>query len=524
MKAFRVLRTVLIVVVALGLLGALGYGGYYLWQNQPKGPAHRLAEVKRGPVKANITATGTIEPEEVVDVGAQVVGQILRFGYDTRDMDKDEKYRRLVDYCTPVKNGTELAIIDDSTYASDVDIARQDLAVAKAGVTQAESDLTAAQDVVKQAGSDLASANSKLTQTSREWERNKLLGPGKVVTQTDYDTAKNAYETANAAVDSAKAAQDKAKVGVESAKANLLKAQKTVDRGQAALDKAEKNLGYCTIKSPVDGVIVDRRVNVGQTVVSTQNAPSLFLIARNLLRLQIWVQVNEADIGNIHVGQKTTFTVDARPGKTFEGTVQQIRLNATMTQNVVTYTVVVAADNVKLPDREPVVVTLPNGNKTTIQDNEWALLPYLTANVQFLVAQKNDVLLVPNAALRYHPPAEAVAPEYRAEYEQGQRRKAPSLDAPPAEGGREGKGDNPDKPRGNVGTVWVEDAGGFVKPIKVVTGITDNTVTEVAKVLDGELPEGAQIITGDSQPGAAPGGTTNPFTPQPFNNQKKKDQ
>jgi HlyD family secretion protein len=517
MKAFRVLRTLLIVVVVLGVLGGAAYGVYYWWQAAPKGPAYRTAEVTRGKLTASISATGTIEPEEVIDVGAQIVGQIKDFGVDPRDTpsanvglaagapawefagptiaQKDKAARRAVDYCTPVDKGTVLANIDDALYTPDVEVARQDLAVSKAAVTQADA--------------DLLTANAKLGQTKREWERNKQVGPT-VVTQTDYDSALNAYQTAQASVRSMEAA--------------FQKAQTNVDRAQSVLDKAVRNLGYCTIVSPVKGVVIDRRVNVGQTVVSTQNAPSLFLIAKDLMRLQVWVSVNEADIGNIHIGQDVNFSVDARPGKTFKGKVQQIRYNATMTQNVVTYTVVVAAQNEKMARTasNPVNITLPSGRTVTADDDEFALLPYLTANVQFLVARRDDAVLVPNAALRYRPQPEKVAPDFRADYEAGQRRKAPSQSPDEPKGGDGKGGEKADRPPRNVGTVWVED-GGFVRPIKVQTGITDNTLTEVVKVLDGELPEGTQLITGENSAGGA-AGTTNPFTPQMFGGQKKKDQ
>ena len=155
-------------------------------------------------------------------------------------------------------------------------------------------------------------------------------------------------------------------------------------------DGRSETSSYCTIKSPVKGVIIDRRVNIGQTVVASLNAPSLFLIAKDLKRMQVWVAVNEADIGKIQPGLPVSFTVDAFPGETFRGEVGKVRLNASMTQNVITYTVEVITDN-------------SNGR----------LLPYLTANVQFELSRLSGVLLAPNAALRWTPPAEQVAPEFR---------------------------------------------------------------------------------------------------------------
>ena len=183
------------------------------------------------------------------------------------------------------------------------------------------------------------------------------------MTQADYDTSQADLETKKPALAAAEAA-------VEQAKANL--------------ETAQTNVNYCTITSPVKGVIVDRRVNMGQTVVSSLSAPSLFLIARDLTRMQLWASVNEADIGQIHPGQPVQFTVDAFANTTFRGEVSQIRLNANMTQNVVTYTVVVTTDN-----------------------TSGRLLPYMTANVKFEVAKRNKVLLVPERGPALETPAQS---------------------------------------------------------------------------------------------------------------------
>ncbi len=175
----------------------------------------------------------------------------------------------------------------------------------------------------------------------------------------------------------------KATVGVEEA---------AIKQTQASLRQAQINLGYCDIKSPVKGTIVDRRVNVGQTVVSSLSASSLFLLAKDLSRIQVWASVNEADIGRIHPSLKVHFTVDAYPNETFVGEVQQVRLNATMTQNVVTYTVVVTTEN-----------------------KDMKLLPYMTASLKFEIERHEDVLKVPNAALRWKPRPKQIAPDIRAE-------------------------------------------------------------------------------------------------------------
>jgi HlyD family secretion protein len=282
---------------------------------------------------------------------------------------------------------------------------------------------------------------------------------------------------------------------VPSAEAALEKAKKNVEHAKQILLKAEKNLSYCTIRSPVKGVIIDRRVNIGQTVVSSLTASSMFLIATDLQHMQVWAAINEADIGGIRRGQPVTFTVDAYPGETFSGKVSQIRYNATSTQNVVTYTVVVDTDNV--PDPK--------------SSDELKLKPYMTANLQFQVDQRKDVLLVPNAALRYKPKESQIAPEYRVTQEQDKRRKTMNAENNP----------NAPKPRGSRATVWVQD-GEYVRPVKVRVGLSDGNVTELVEVLDhGQLPEGAELITGENRQSSGPK-SNNPFAAQMFGGKKKQ--
>ncbi len=301
-----------------------------------------------------IGATGTIEPQEVVDVGAQVAGQILSFGIDANG--------NKINYRSPVEKGTILARIDDRLYRADKSTADAQLALAQAGVKRAVADLKQMQATLEEAKSD--------------WDRAVKLGPSDALSLSDYNKYKAAFTIASANVDVGQAAIDQAAA--------------TVTQAQAAVDRAIENIDYCTIVSPVKGVIIDRRVNIGQTVVSSLNAPSLFLIAKDLRQMQIWVSVNEADIGDVYTGQPVTFGVDKSPGETFHGIVGIIRLNAVMTQNVVTYPVEVNTDN-----------------------SELKLLPYLTANVEFEVARHKNVLLVPNAALRWYPDPEMVAPDVR---------------------------------------------------------------------------------------------------------------
>lgn len=434
--------------VAFGLVAVVVVGGaavsYWNHAADP-GVTFRTAEVTRGDLLVTIGATGTVEPVEVVDVGAQVAGKIESFG-----IGPDGK---TIDYGSPVEQGTVLAQIDDSLYAADVDQASSLVEQAKANVLRAKA--------------DLEQMKAKLRQAENNWQRAKELGPSRALSATDFDSYKAAYETAKATV----------AVG----EATVVQGEKSVVQALASLKRAETNLGYCTIKSPVKGVIVDRRVNIGQTVVASLNAPSLFLIAKDLKKLQVWASVNEADIGSIRAGQEVGFTVDAFPGREFRGQVNKIRLNASMTQNVVTYTVEINTDN-----------------------SDGTLLPYLTANVKFEVAQRKNVLTVPNAALRWKPSPERVAPDVRlATKERG------------ADG--ETAGPTGRSAARTHGTIWLQD-GKFVRPMEVKVGLSDGTLTEV----QGEgVKEGMFVVMGEIER-VAGDETTNPFTPKLFGNRRPR--
>jgi HlyD family secretion protein len=452
-RLLSALRKVGLACLVVGLLGGAAWWVRHRQTSGAQGFSFRTEKAVRGNLTATVSATGTVVPEEVIDVGAQVVGQIKELGRDVDDS------RKKIDFRSRVEEGTVLAKIDDALYAPDVEAARADLAVAEAEV--------------RRAACDVDGARAKLYQTQRDYERARKLRPTGSLAWADYDTYQNLYLTAKAAAPAADAV--------------LRKAQSAVEQKREALKKAEKNLGYCTIRSPVKGVIIDRRVNIGQTVVSSLNAPSLFLIAKDLRRMQVWASVNEADVGAIHGGQTVTFTVDARPNEVFTGHVYQVRYNASSTQNVVTYTVVVNSKNVP-DDKDP---------------DSFKLLPYLTANLQLQVDQRTDVLLVPNAALRWSPKPPMVAQEYRSEFEQAAGQKALRDE------GKSNQAAAAD--RHARGTVWVEEEG-FVKPVQVRTGLTDGSMTEVAVVLEGALTPGTPLVTGVNQ--ARRGGIVNPFAPK----------
>jgi len=428
---------VVVVVAALVLVG-------YLRSNSRNGAGFRTAPVKRGDLQATISATGTVEPEEVVDIGAQVAGRIVSFGQD--------KNGEEVDYGSVVEAGMVLARIDDALYAADAASAKAQLAQAKAAVQKAQA--------------DLGQMQAKLVQTENDWARARKLGPSDALSQTDFDAARSNYEVA--------------KANLAVGKAAVVQAQGTVAQAEATLKRALQNLSYCTIVSPVKGVIIDRRVNIGQTVVASLNAPSLFLLAKDLKRLQVWVSVNEADIGRIKPGQSVTFTVDAYPGEVFAGEVGKVRLNATMTQNVVTYTVEIITDN-----------------------SSGKLLPYLTANVNFIVGERKNVLLVPNASLRWTPQLSQVVAEFR-----GSAKKAPGPEAPPR-GKPAAKAGKEEQARG---VVYLPQ-GTLVRPVYVALGLSDGSQMEVES---SELKEGTLVVVGqmESQPAGKPAPGGSPFTPQ----------
>jgi HlyD family secretion protein len=439
-------KKIISVIVVIGIAAGIAGGWWYYNKNNAKKVSFRITEVTRGDILSTINSTGTVEPEELVDVGAQVAGLIIAFG---KDEDGNE-----IDYGSPVAEGTVLAKIDDTSYASDVALATAQLEQAKAGVESSQA--------------SLLQLKAKLDQARLDWERAQKLGPSEALAKSSYDSYKAAFEVAQANVAVGEAA--------------ILQAKASVNQTEATLQKAKLNLGYCTITSPVEGVIIDRRVNIGQTVVSSLNTPSLFLIAKDLKRMQVWVSVNEADIGKIYSGQPVTFTTSTYEGQTFKGVVGRIRLNATMTQNVVTYTVEVDTDN-----------------------SSGKLLPYLTANVNFEVTRRDNVLEVANAALRWKPRAELVAPEYQsalndsAEQGKGSGKKQRDPNAPKTRPSNYKRA-----------TLWTSE-NGVVKPIKVLAGTSDDTMTEVQ---GDELKEGLQVITGEQQMSASSSGTVNPFTPQ----------
>ena len=398
----------------LFLAAVAGSTGFYWWRASASDkPTFGTVPVTRGDLLVAVSATGSVEPVEIIDVGAQIIGSIKSFGPDP------DRPGKTVDYRSRVREGAILAQLDDLPH-------KADLKKALANQKLAECELTR--------------SRARLRQAERIFHRAEKLRDTN--SASDFENATAEREISEAEVAAAEAKLDLMKVAAEQTRINL---------------------GYTTIKSPVDGVLIDRRVNVGQTVVAGLNAPSLFLLAKDLSRMLVWAAVNEADIGDIHIGQPVTFKVDAHRDRTYSGKVSQIRLNASMVQNVVTYGVVVDVDNV-----------------------DGTLLPYMTAKLQFEVSRRSNVLQVPNQALRWRPAREQVSPSARTEIEPpDSAAKLPWKDKDAESEETEERVDL------GVPTVWVVADDGFVRPVKVQAGLSDGLVTEIK---GGDLDVGAQVV------------------------------
>ncbi len=338
-----------------------------------------MVRVERGPLTAAVSATGNLNAVITVQVGSQVSGQIKELR---------------VDFNSIVKKNQVIARIDQDIFVAKVNQAQADLDSAKATVLNQEAQIERARADVENARAAFAEAKAQtakaqvaVVDAKRDYDRKTELFARKLIAKSDLDSSQAAHDSAIAQVDSAKAhelaldsAIQSATAQLRVAQAMLVSARAQVQQKSAGLKQTQVDLDHTTILAPVDGVVVSRQVDVGQTVAASLQAPILFTIAQDLTKMQVETSVDEADIGRLKLDDRATFTVDAFPGETFAGTVTQIRKAPQVVQNVVTYTVIVAVEN-------------PSGR----------LMPGMTANVKLVVAQKPSVLKVPNAALRFRP-------------------------------------------------------------------------------------------------------------------------
>ncbi len=379
------MRRIVSVVIVAGLVGG-GVLAYLYTQSRGNAPKYRVARVERGPLTAAVSATGNLNAVVIVQVGSQVSGQI-------KDL--------LVDFNSVVKKNQVVARIDPDIFEAKVNAAKADLDSSRATVLnqeaqveRARADVDNARAALVEAKAFTAKAQVQSLDAKRDYDRKTELFGRQLIAKSDLDTAQATYDAAVAQLDSTRAREQALTSGIQSALAQLRVAQATAESARAqvkqkdaALRQAQVDLDHTTILAPVDGVVVSRQVDVGQTVAASLQAPILFTIAQDLTRMQVETSVDEADIGRIKLDDRATFTVDAFPGETFGGTVTQIRKAAQIVQNVVTYTVVVAVAN-------------PTGK----------LVPGMTANVKLVTAEKPSALKVPNAALRFRPAGVEAAP------------------------------------------------------------------------------------------------------------------
>ena len=436
-------------LIATGTIVAIGVFAAFEFKGQDK-PQYFTAKADRGDIREVVEATGTINAVITVQVGSQVSGTISHL---------------YVDFNSRVKKGQVVAQIDPPLFQGALLQARADLANAEANVASAKANLEKARAADIQAKAD--------------YDRAVRLANQKIMSQQQLDLAKASHDSAVAAV--------------SAADAQVTQAVAQEQQKKAALTVSQTNLDYTTIRAPIDGTVIARNVDVGQTVAASLQAPTLFTIAQDLTKMQVYASTDESDVGMIKKGQVVTFKVDAFPRDTFTGRVSQIRMNATTVQNVVTYNTVIDFDNPELK-----------------------LFPGMTAYITIPVASASNALRVPNGALRYKP--DLKIEEIRALYQKyGLDDNATTSIASDSSGsGVTGKRDRAHAavgqpsgtdteqgrtPRFDVAVVWKLHSDQTIEPVKIRTGITDHTVTEVAEVVKGELNQGEELVTGSMSAG-----------------------
>jgi HlyD family secretion protein len=528
----KVLLFVILVIIVIGVVAI-----YLFSKSDADRTTFRMARIERGPIISTVSSTGTLNAVITVQVGSQVSGQIMEL---------------LADFNSEVREDQIIARIDPENFQARVRQAEAELAVSKsnvstqrAAVERAKAELQNSRAALDAYKAQTEKARVAVEDAKRDLTRKETLHKNKIISESDIDKAVAIYEQAVAQLNAARAEVQAQESVVRSREAALKMARAQVEyalaqvkQREAALHQSRVDLEHTVIRSPVDGVVIERSVDVGQTVAASLQAPTLFTIAQDLRKMQVDTNVDEADIGRIRAGQRVTFTVDSFPGQEFEGLVKQIRKAPETVQNVVTYTVVVSADN---PDLR--------------------LLPGMTANVQIVVNERQQTLKVPNAALRFSPsgvaeeqskgavaagrpggsgPQQAekrirqLTEALQLDEEQQEQLKAMFARARDQIIAMRQQGFPPEEIRAEIqrirarnrgpllqmltpeqrvkyrqlvegraakqvtrGRVWVLGENGTPTPVDIMTGISDGSFTEVVQ---GGLEEGQQVIIGISRP------------------------
>ncbi|MFY9610005.1 MAG: efflux RND transporter periplasmic adaptor subunit [Blastocatellia bacterium] len=503
--------------LAMIVLIAAGGAAAVFWGRSADASDYITARVERGNVEVNVSATGTVQAVTTVQVGSQVSGTVSWLG---------------ADFNSQVKKGQIVARLDPAVFQAQVDNSRANVVNAEAAVAAAETEINN-----QKANLQASRANQEVTRVQRDdaialVKRYEELAS--VISGRDIEAAKAQAGAAAARYEQAVAQVGQTQAANASAKAKLDQAKASVTQARAQLQQSQLNLDHSIISSPIDGVVVSRNVDVGQTVAASLQAPTLFTIANDLTKMQVLASVDEADVGQIRQGIKANFSVDAYPGETFSGEITQVRLNAQTLQNVVTYSAVIDVSN-----------------------PEMKLRPGMTANITVPVARKDNVLTVPNGALRFKPvlsekeqealrqkmdarrtereaerqgqagqAGQAQQPagqaqgdgaqsqsggggrRQRAEGQAGQTSAQPSPQAGDAQAGA-------DAPRQRQGQqVWILTNDKTIEPRFVRTGLTNGRVTEI---LGGDVHEGDIVVTGQNETNGAsrPAQQATPFGQRP---------
>jgi HlyD family secretion protein len=451
-KMKNILRNKSLVTILVVLLaGGAGLWYYLSHSNQAQ---YQTAAIERGNIQSSISATGNCNAVVTVQVGSQVSGNVKAL---------------YADFNTKVKKGQLVAEIDPEVFQARVDQAKASLdsarsavVSAKAGVEKANADIASARATVANQKAAIAKAKAAVKDADTKLQAQKELFQDKIVAKQDFDTAQSTYDQAGAEVDAANAQLDAANHQVQAAQAQydvaqtqLSSAQAQVKQAQASLEQSQLDLDHTKIIAPVDGTVIARNMDVGQTVAASFQAPTIFQIAQDLTKMQVDTNVDEADVGQVKLGQPVTFTVDAYPTAPFHGSVTQIRQAPINVQNVITYDVVVAVPN---PDLK--------------------LFPGMTANVKILTNEVDAALKIPNSALRFRPPEAILKTQNSGSVRAAGKRQQDSAGA----------------------TIWVMDQG-KPKPVRVKLGITDGAYTAVES---RNLHEGEPVILSAANTGNKP--------------------
>lgn len=414
--------------------------------NRGEDPQHFTAKVERGDIHDVVDATGTINAVITVQVGSQVSGTIQKLN---------------VDFNSRVHKGDVVALIDPALF--------------QGALLQASADLDNAKANLAAAKANLEKARSAAVQTKADYDRATELSKANIMSKQQLDLTQANYDSARAAVGAAVA--------------NVTQAEAQVSQKTAAQAIAKINLNYTIIRSPIDGTVVARNVDVGQTVAASLQAPTIFTIAQDLTKMLVYTKTDESDVGNIRPGKPVTFKVDAFPKETFHGTVKQVRMNPTTVQNVVTYDTIIEFNN---PDLK--------------------LFPGMTAYATIPVANARNVLKLPNTALRYKPPLPpeevlALYKQYGMEMSEKPAKEQSASDSAAPTAAAAALQNGTRAPKIENAVVWKRRADNSMEPVKVSLGITDHAFTEVTAVLKGELKEGDPVIIRSIMPKAQTPGT-----------------